>query len=340
LVKSTSNQNQIKMAKVAISKGVVVWAAPWGPGKDWQTVYGTNSKGQDQIKFNMTYAPQWAAALAQYVKDMKAAGVPLVGLSAQNEPDGDNFNHFEAADLTTWIRDYLGPALEGTGVPVIAPETVNWCSFPTYKSSIMNDAKASSYVPIIATHEYGCSPKAYPEINQAGKEFWETEIYDDNATADPGIESGLRTAKLMHEALTIASVNAWHYWWGHGGANDGLFPNNSSTPTKRLWVMGNFARFVRPGFVRIAAPASPATGLTMSAYYGAATNRVVVVAINTTTAAVSRTFGVSGLTPTKVTPWVTDASNDLQAQTAVSLSGNQFTYAIPAKSVTSLVIDQ
>ncbi|HZL16157.1 MAG TPA: hypothetical protein VFG23_00300 [Polyangia bacterium] len=36
-------------------------------------------------------------------------------------------------------------------------------------------------------HEYGCSPKAYPDIAQAGKEFWETEIYDEGSTtADPG----------------------------------------------------------------------------------------------------------------------------------------------------------
>ncbi len=56
-------------------------------------------------------------------------------------------------------------------------------------------ADAWKYTEIVATHEYGGSPmKAYPQIARAGKEFWETEIYDtqnDNpgSVAD-GIDSG------------------------------------------------------------------------------------------------------------------------------------------------------
>ena len=50
-------------------------------------------------------------------------------------------------------------------------------------------------------------------------------------------------------------------------------------------------------------------------------------------------FGsLSGLTLTKITPWVTDANN-LKAQSNVNATGNTFTYSILAKSVTSLVVD-
>lgn len=328
---SSSNAAQLSYAKIAAAKGVLIWAAPWSPQTAWQTKNGS------QLLMNFTYAQQWASALAQFAKDAVAMGVPLFAISSQNEPDGTNFNHFTAPQIVDWIKTYLGPAMQGTGVKIIAPETVNWCGFSSYEPAIMADATASSFVPILATHEYGCTPKAYPDIAKAGKEFWETEIYESETTTDEGINAGLNTAKLMHDALTISNVNAWHYWWIHGDADTGLFTNTSSTPSKRLWVMGNFSRFVRPGFVRVAAPAAPTAGVTMTAYYG--NNRVVVVAINTSASSVSRSFGIAGMSVGKVTPWVTDSANNLQAQAAVTPSGNAFTYALPATSVTSLVVD-
>ena len=82
LISSGSNQEQIKIAKNAMKKGAKIWATPWAPPADWQTHPATGKH-----TFNMDYAPQWAAKLAEYVEDMKAAGVPLIALSAQNEPD-------------------------------------------------------------------------------------------------------------------------------------------------------------------------------------------------------------------------------------------------------------
>lgn len=261
LITSSQNQGQIQIAKAAMAKGAKIWATPWSPPKDWQT-----SPATGKYTFNMTYASQWAKMLADYVNDMKSAGVPLIGLSAQNEPDGDNFNYMSANTVRDWVRDYLGPAMEGTGVPLLAPEKVNWCGFSNYLDAIMNDSKASAYIPIIAIHEYGCSPGAYPKIAAAGKEFWQTEIYESISVEDAGINSGLNTAKLMHEALVIASVNAWHYWWVHGGHATGLFLNNSTSTTKRMWVMGNYSRFVRPGDIRIEGTVAPTSGVTLSAY--------------------------------------------------------------------------
>lgn len=73
---------------------------------------------------------------------------------------------------------------------------------------------AKKYTSIIATHEYGGSAAAYPEIAEAGKEFWETEVYDLGSTVeDTGMTSALRVANVMHTALTVSNVNAWHFWW-------------------------------------------------------------------------------------------------------------------------------
>ena len=244
----------------------------------------------------------------------------------------------------------MGPAFAGTGVKVMAPETQNWYGFATFWPVLKADTSFMKYADIVATHEYGGSPKAYPEIQAAGKDFWETEIYDmDGKDADTGITSGLRVAKLIHEALTIANVNAWHYWWVYSTGSGGLFTNGKAT--KRLWVEGNYARFVRPDHVRVSATAAPTSGVTVSAFYGPNLNYgmlsegnssmmcVVIVAINTNSTATSQSFSISGFPGTKATPYVTDTTRALAAQTAVTVSGNSFSYSLPSKSVTSFVID-
>ncbi|MFA6835302.1 MAG: carbohydrate-binding protein [Fibrobacteraceae bacterium] len=337
LVSSTSNQTQLKIAQYAVKKGVTVWASPWAPVSSFQTNYGTDNSGNAKLRFNFAYGSQWATLLANYAKDMKSAGVPLYAISAQNEPDGSNFNHFSADSLALWIKNYLGPAIEGTGVKIIAPETVNWYSFPSYKKAILEDATASAYVPIIATHEYGGTPAAYPEIAAAGKEFWQTEIYESLNVTDPGINSAINTAILMHEALVTAGVNAWHYWWIHGPTGTSLFPNNVSTPAKRLWAMGNYSRFVRPGFSRIEATATPATGVRLSAYKDSLNTKAVVVIINSNSSDISLNFTIDGAVPTSMIPYVTDTTQDLNAQTEIAVSSNKITYSVPKRSITSLV---
>lgn len=339
LVSSASNQTQLKIAQDAVRKGVKVWASPWSPVKAWQTVIGKDNSGNDELGFNFSYATQWATLLANYAKDMIKAGVPLYAISAQNEPDGRNFNHFTADELVRWIRDYLGPAMENTGVKIIAPETVNWYSFPSYKDAILKDAKASAYVPIVATHEYGGSPKAYPDIAAAGKEFWQTEIYESLNVTDPGINSAINTAILMHEALVTAGVNAWHYWWIHGPTGTSLFPNGVSTPAKRLWAMGNYSRFVRPGFTRISATATPANGVRLSAYIDSAATKLVVVIINGNASDVPLNFTLSGISPASMTAYITDTTQDLKAQATVSISSGKVSYTSPKRSIASLVFN-
>ena len=115
--------------------------------------------------------------------------------------------------------------------------------------------------------------------------------------------------------------------------------NTPATPSKRLWVEGTYSRFVRPGYVRIGATAAPATGVSVSAYYGATDNKVVIVAINTNNSASSQAFTLAGVTGKTVTPWVTDGTRNIASQSAITPTGNGFPYSLPSQSVTSLVVD-
>ncbi len=338
----TSSEKSIAIK--AHNYGVKVWGAPWS--SNYRVQFGTDAYGNKQYHLDWSHAQDWANSILGFVKEMKNAGAPLYAVSAQNEPEGTGENHYSADSLALWIGSYLGPTLDTTGVKIIAPESMNWCGFSTYKAAIWANANAKKYTDILATHEYGCTPTAYPDIAAAGKEFWETEIYDMGSNVeDPGMTSALRVAGYIHTVLTYVNMNAFHFWWvwpcaAASCGNGALWSQGSnSQPTKRLWMMGNYSRFVRPGFVRIKATETPTTNVKISAYRDSLKTKIVVVAIDSNTTATSQAFSFTGVTPTAVTAYITDSTRNLAAQTTQTISSNTFTYSLPARSVTTLVFD-
>ncbi len=91
---------------------------------------------------------------------MAAQGVPLVAISAQNEP---NYRAtwdtciYQPAQLVTFVRDFLGPALaaQGLSLPVMAPETQGWDQFSLYADPLMADPATLGMLGPIAMHHYG-----------------------------------------------------------------------------------------------------------------------------------------------------------------------------------------
>ena len=108
--------------------------------------------------------------------------------------------------------------------------------------------------------------------------LWETEVSDDKVvkTLDMTIDSGLRVAAMIHENLVHGNVSAWHYWWlmpGSGDGNGALTVNMTLLP--RAYVLGNWSKFVRPGFVRVAATPLSQDYVYASAFHDPASGRIV-----------------------------------------------------------------
>ncbi|HMC94767.1 MAG TPA: glycoside hydrolase family 30 beta sandwich domain-containing protein, partial [Polyangia bacterium] len=333
----TGQTSELAIAKMAVAHGVTVWATPWTPPAADKT---GNTGANGEVEGNLSNGSAYATFLTGFVSYMKGQGVNIFAVSAGNEPDANVTYEscaYTGATMDSFITSYMGPAFAGSGVKVMAPETQNWCGFPNFEPTLVKN----SYVSIIATHEYGCSPTAYPDIAKAGKEFWETEIYDQGGTttADPGMGSGLRVAKLINDALTIANMNAWHYWWVYSSSagNGALWDMTSGQASKRLWVEGNYARFVRPGFQRVGTTGTAPSGVLLSAYKNPADGTVAIVAINNNTTSTPISFFVSGAAPCSLTPWVTSSTDSLASKTAVSVSGSRASFTLGAQSVTTLV---
>jgi glucuronoarabinoxylan endo-1,4-beta-xylanase len=274
---------------------------------------------------------------------MQGQGVPIYAVSSQNEPDANvtyESCSYTGTTLASFVGQYMGPAFANSGVKVMTPETQNWCGFPSFESALQSNTTAWNATDIVATHEYGCNPAAYPAIQQAGKAFWETEIYDSNTTPDTGMGSGLRVAKLISDALTVANMNAWHYWWVYPGAagNSALWDYTTKQPTKRLWVMGNFSRFVRPGYQRVDVTGAAPSGVTVVAFENPADATIAIVASNSNTTATMLPLFVAGHAwPAQVVPYVTSSSANLAAQTALTVSDGNVSATLAAQSVTTFV---
>jgi glucuronoarabinoxylan endo-1,4-beta-xylanase len=241
------------------------------------------------------------------------------------------------AELLTFVRDYLGPALarRGVPVPILAPETNDWIVFRSFADPLLADPAAAAYLGVIAVHAYGGTPYAYPTAAQGGKELWETEMSVD--TVGPGIASGLAVARSIHGHLTIANVNAWHYWWitDTNPSSAGALIQ-AGVATKRLWVMGNYSRFVRPGSYRIDASGEAAPGLAVTAFRNDAAGTLVIVAVNSSPEPSRLQVTFADVSVSSVTPWVTSETLDLAEQPPIA-AGSGFGYDLPAQSVTTLV---
>jgi glucuronoarabinoxylan endo-1,4-beta-xylanase len=108
--------------------------------------------------------------------------------------------------------------------------------------------------------------------------------------------------------------------------------------TKRCYTLGNYSKFVRPGYTRVDITGAVPADVLLSAYTGA-DNTVVVVAINKGTAAASVPITIAGGTavPTTMVPNVTSATDSLTAKTAIPVTGGTFTATLESMTVTTFV---
>jgi glucuronoarabinoxylan endo-1,4-beta-xylanase len=327
---STVETNIMQMAQ---ARGAKVWSTTWSPPaayKDSGSVNGGNFLSAD----NQPYANQ----LANYVRNMKTNyGVDIYAISVQNEPNYNTTNYESCLWTGQQFHDflpYLYSALSNNGVAstkIMIAESYNWNFDLT--TAAMTDVTTSNLVGILAAHNYGSS--ASP-VNSSGKPLWETEVSTIGDTYDGSIGNGLTWANQIHSFMTVAQANAWNYWWlvSYNPDNEGLTDTNG-IPAKRMYVLGQYSRFVRPDYYRIDVANNAPTSI--SAYKDPNSGGFAIVAINSSSSDFVQTFNLSGFTATNVTPWITSGSLSLASQAAVGVTNSTFVYTLPAMSVVTFV---
>lgn len=345
----TTVENSIM--QMARNLGARVWSAPWTPQTSFKT---TNQNGVLSVNGggfagNAANYQAYANQLAGYVVNIKNTyGVNLYALSVQNEPDFNTTNYESCVWTAQQIHDfvpYLSAALAASnvaGTKIIIPESDVWSGDTGLYMTAMNDPAVAPLVSVIANHNYvqnnnlgdQTTPAAIPSF---GKALWETEVSTFNPF-DASITNGLYWANRIHSFLTVAQLNAWHYWWlsAAGSDNSGL-ASSSDVLAKRGYVLGQYSRFVRPDYYRIGVATNQGPTL-VSAFKDPVSSKFAVVAINSTSLVVTQVFNLTSFNGVAgVTPWVTSSTLSLASQSSVTVSNSSFIYQLPAMSVVTFV---
>jgi len=106
---------------------------------------------------------------------------------------------------------------------------------------------------------------------------------------------------------------------------------NTVAASGRLWAFAGYSRFVRPGAVRIGATTS-ATGLDVTAFRNS-DGSIAAVVLNTGHSRQVAAFSLPGLSGAHVTPYLTDTSHQLSAQSPIAVSNSAFTATLPPRSL-------
>lgn len=179
---------------------------------------------------------------------------------------------------------------------------------------------------------------------------------------DLGMPTALYVAKVIHSDLTIANARSWEWWTAltqfdfkdglihlDDGMGNGVRKDTSKlnhqlkfdghiTETKLLWALGNYARFVRPGMVRVDVQLGndlnlqeQATDLQVSAFKDFTNGNIVLVFINHQQE--DKPIMLDGIDMDSAELFVTDVSRNLE-RSLVQLTNLN----IPKRSVSTLIL--
>lgn len=319
---------ELSNAKKASAKGAVVFASPWNPPKSMQENFTKTGDASAQ-RVRADKYEEYLSYLNTYVKYMKDNGVNLYAISVQNEPDyATDWTWWTPTEMLSFVKTYAG----SINTKVIAPESFQYLK--NISDPLLNDATALANVDILGFHLYGTQVKdfAYPLFEQKGrplgKKAWMTEHYVDT----DNMSDCVKLMKELHDCMVTGNMNGYVYWWI-------TWPNGladaSGTIFKRAYILGQFAKYIRPGYYRVDATATPATNVYVSAYTG--DKKVVIVAVNAGTGAVSQKFTIQNGTVVKLSSWQTSSSANMAAGQDYQVSGGSFTASLPGQSITTFV---
>lgn len=292
----------------------------------------------------------YADYLSNYVREYKSRfGIEIYGISPQNEPDLSIYYSsciWIPDQYRDFIKGYLKPTFDRDQVTakVIMPETTCFGAMMSkFAGPALNDTEACSRIDIVAGHGYGGVIEPIKIATSRGKKVWMTEISKtDIGGNDPSIDNGIEWAKTVYEYLVRAQVNAFIYFWGAAKYYDmqttllGLkLEDHTVVINKRLFTIGNFSRFIRPGYIRIRATEIPCHDVYISAFKEETTGKFVVVAINDNLVEKNVTFTLHGFITSFVTPWRTSKIENLSKLENIPVMKRAILVKLRAKSVTT-----
>jgi glucosylceramidase len=294
----------IKQAMAAAVGRLRLFVSPWSPPA-WMKDNNSMTGGG---KLKPEFRQAWADFYVKFIRAYEAKGIPVWGLSVQNEPMAKQKWEsciYTAEDERDFIKEYLGPTLarSGMGEKKLIAWDHNRDLIYQRASTILEDPAAAKYVWGIGFHWYETwtgGPMQFDNVQLThaafpGKNLLFTEGCRERFSFDS------LQAWSLGERYGYSMINdfrdgaaGWTDWNilldETGGPNHvGNFcfaPVHADTRNGRLiytnayYYIGHFSKFVRPGARRIAASSNRAS-LQTTAFVNK-DGSIVVIVLNMT----------------------------------------------------------
>ncbi len=248
---------------VAINQSIKIIATPWS-APVWMKD-NNNSAGGGLLA---NYYGVYAQYFVKYIQQMKLKGVTIDAITPQNEPLNPNNNPslvMQATDEASFIKSYLGPAFQASGITTKIIVYDHNCDRPDYPEAILSDPSAAAFVNGSAFHLYAGDISALSQVHNLypNKQLYFTEQY----TASTGNFAG--DLQWHVQNVIIGSMRNWsrnalewnlandptfgpHTAGGCTTCKGGLTISGSSiTRNVGYYIIAHASKFVPAGSVRI-----------------------------------------------------------------------------------------
>jgi hypothetical protein len=228
--------------------------------------------------------------------------------------------------LLSFCRDYA----QNIGKPVVMPETIGFND--SYSDPTLNDSTAASHISIVAGHFYGSGNYVHTNAINRNKRVWMTEHYIDNTQSDMG--NCITIAKEISDAMANR-FNAYFWWWVADYDSSVNLVDGNGNIFLNGYTIGQFAKWIRPGSIRVNADYNPSSNVYVTAYR--VNGGAVIVAVNTGTSSVSQQFNLQNGNAATFKGYRTSSSQRMSDIGGFSVSSGNFTASLPGQSVTTFV---
>ncbi len=356
----TRDKNAVEMMKLCVKEGAdkVILFSNSPPER-----LTKNHKSCLDKPFRNNLARKNEKAFSEYLLDCAEhflmEGIPVKYISPVNEPlwiwtekngqEGCHYTPYGVYSLLKKLSAMLSerPALRGVKISACENGDIRWFN-RIYTLAVLGNRKIREMCDGIDVHSY-CLPIPVPFLNNRtgflkryrkfldiffpGETVNVSEWCHMNGGRDCGMNSALVTAKTIFDDITILGASSWQHWIAVSEVDycDGLIYINEDDKTfcttKRLYVTGNFSKYIPSDAVRVEISCDDKD---IDAVAFRKNGKSVVIIINRTKSekTITNTFGKSVLTA------LTDKDNDL---TEREISENE-SFIIPAESVTTIII--
>lgn len=309
----------IKQALAVSDYQVKLFASPWSP-PGWMKTNGSMLEGG---KLRSEYRKAWARYFIRFIHAYEAEGIPVWGLTVQNEPMARQTWEsciYTAEEERDFVRDYLGPALEAEGLSGVKLMIWDHNRGILYQRAkvVLDDSLASQYVWGTGFHWYvgdhfenvrlvhdafpdkkllfteGCVFSYDPErIDewQWGEHYAESMLMDLNNWANGWVDWNI----LLDEQGGPNHVGNYCFAPVHADTEEGSLHYMNS-----YYYFGHFSKFIRPGAKRIIASSNDDNLLTTA--FLNTDGKIAVVVLNMTDEEIPFLLWVEGRAARSVSP--------------------------------------